>query len=91
MREPLDPSAAKSLVREILRTGTVRYSRHALDEMKKDKLTTVDGDDVLGGGWVETGELIEGTWRYRVRTARMCFVIAFRSERQFVVVTAWRE
>jgi hypothetical protein len=91
VKEPLSPAKAKPRIREILRTGTVRYSKHALDEMKNDELTTVDGDNVLGGGWVEPGELVDGTWRYRVRTSRICFVIAFRSEQELVVVTAWRE
>jgi hypothetical protein len=40
---------------------------------------------------VEPGEYENGSWRYRVRTARMCFVITFRSEEALVVVTAWRE
>lgn len=51
----------------------------------------MDCCNVLGGGWVEPGEYENGSWRYRVRTARMCFVITFRSEDALVVVTAWRE
>lgn len=36
-------------------------------------------------------EIIEnGSWRYRVRTARMAVIVAFRSETALRVVTAWR-
>jgi len=91
VQEPLDPTRTRKLIRAILRTGTIRYSKHALDEMRADDLTTVDCCNVLGGGWAEPGEYENGSWRYRVRTARMCFVIAFRSEDTLVVVTAWRE
>jgi hypothetical protein len=88
--EPLDPAAAKALIRRILETGTVTFSRHALDELRKDDLTTVDAVNALRGGVVAPGELERGTWRYRVRTARLVVVVAFRSETELVVVTGWR-
>lgn len=43
LREPLDSPSAKKLIREILQSGEVSWSKHALDEMQKDALTTVDG------------------------------------------------
>ena len=58
--------------------------------MEKDSLTTVDAANVLRAGVVEFGEEVNRTWRYRVRTQRMTFVVAFRSETAAVVVTAWR-
>jgi hypothetical protein len=90
VREPLDPVAAKALVRTILNAGTVSFSQHALQELGKDDLTTVDAVNVLRGGVVSPGELERGTWRYRVRTARLAIVVAFRSEAELVVVTGWR-
>jgi hypothetical protein len=51
---------------------------------------TVDCTTVLRGGVVEPGELERGSWRYRVKTNTMCVVVAFRSEMELVVVTAWR-
>jgi CBS-domain-containing membrane protein len=42
VREPLDPAAAKVLIRAILTAGTATFSRHALDELRRDDLTTVD-------------------------------------------------
>jgi hypothetical protein len=36
------------------------------------------------------GELVSGTWRYRVETSRMAAVVAFRSATHAVAVTAWR-
>jgi hypothetical protein len=59
--------------------------------MEKDGLTMVDCINVLRGGWVEPGERERGSWRYRVRTARICVVVAFRSESKLAIVTAWRE
>lgn len=89
--EPLDPPEARRLIRDILDTGTVTPSGHALDEMQKDDMTMVDCVNVLRGGYPDPADWERGSWRYRVRTARMCVVIAFRSEQELVIVTAWRE
>jgi hypothetical protein len=58
--------------------------------MLDDDLTTVDCENVLRGGVVRPAEHEHGTWRYRVETRKITVVIAFRSERELVVVTAWR-
>lgn len=88
--EPLTPVAAKALIKTILEKGTVTFSSHARAEMKKDKLDEVDVVNVLRGGVVEPGEYENGSWRYRVRTPKIVVVVAFRSEAELVVVTAWR-
>lgn len=88
--EPLDPPAARALIRSILADGSVRFSRHGLDEMAKDCLSELDVTNVLRGGSVDPAEFEHGSWRYRVRTQRIAVVIAFRSETSLVVVTAWR-
>lgn len=67
------------------------FSNHALRELANDDMTTADCMNVLRGGIVEQPEWERGSWRYRVRTNRMCVVVAFRSERHLVVVTAWRK
>lgn len=91
MGEPLTPPAARTLLHKILsQGGQVRFSGHSLDEMKKDDLSTQDCLNVMRGGVVEPPELRDGTWRYRVRTARISVVVAFRSETACVVVSAWR-
>lgn len=90
MDEPLAPDAAGRLIRQILKIGRFTYSKHAKDEMLADDLTTVDCENVLRGGVVRPGEMEHGTWRYRIETGRITVVIAFRSERELVVVTAWR-
>lgn len=89
--EPFDPPEVKKRVRSILESGIVVPSGHALEEMEKDGLSMVDCTNVLRGGWAEPGEWVNGSWRYRVRTARICVVIAFRSETKLAIVTAWRE
>jgi hypothetical protein len=88
--EPLDPPAAKQLVRDILANGSVGFSKHALEEMEKDTLTAVDVNNVLRGGVVDPAELENGSWRYRSRTARIAVIFAFRSETELRSVTAWR-
>lgn len=91
LEESADPARAKSLIRGILEKGVFTYSRHALEEMQKDALTTVDCVNVLRAGVVRPPELDKGSWRYLVETARMAVVIAFRSRTELVVVTAWRK
>jgi hypothetical protein len=58
--------------------------------MLDDDLTTVDCENVLRGGVVRPGEYEHGNWRYRVETSKITVVVAFRSEQELVVVTAWR-
>ena len=88
--EPFSDTDARQRILRILNTGYVRFSKHALDEMRKDDLTTVDCTNVLRGGVIEPPELRDGTWRYRVRTTRIYVVVAFRSDTALTVVTAWR-
>jgi hypothetical protein len=80
----------KKFLRKILSEGKVIFSGHSLEEIKNDALSTQDCLNVLRGGVVEPPELRNGTWRYRVSTARICVVIAFRSETVCAVVTVWR-
>jgi hypothetical protein len=88
--EPLKPSTAKKLIQEILKSSSVGMSGHALEEMEKDKLIVGDINNVLRGGVVEEGELVKGSWRYRVRTHKIVVVVCFRSETELRVVTCWR-
>src|SRR5262245_5596618 len=50
LQDPLSNDAAKRLIAQILTSGDVRFSDHALKEMEKDGLTTVDVANVLRGG-----------------------------------------
>jgi hypothetical protein len=90
MKEPLEQTVVRRVIGNILAVGTVRFSKHALDEMSKDGMTTPDVLNVLRSGVVEVPELQTGTWRYRIRTREAYVVIAFRSELSLVIVTAWR-
>ncbi|HXH83542.1 MAG TPA: hypothetical protein VNN07_11515 [Candidatus Tectomicrobia bacterium] len=65
---PQETGVAKRLMRQIIDGGRVSFSRHALEEMVKDGLTTVDCVNVLRGGVVEPPEFDKGSWRYRVKT-----------------------
>jgi hypothetical protein len=88
--EPLSTTEARRLIREIIETGSISVSKHAESELEQDGLTMVDATNVLRGGVVDPGEFENGSWRYRVRTARIAVIVAFRSEDELRVVTAWR-
>lgn len=87
--EPLSPTVARKLLREALVSGEIVFGQHARQEMAKDGLTMDDVKAILRGV-VEPGELVNGTWRYRVRARAAYAVVAFWSETRVVVVTAWR-
>lgn len=90
MKEPLHPSTVKRLLVAILANGLLAFTTHAQEEMANDNLTETDVRNTLRAGVVSPGELVNGTWRYRVSTSRMAAVVAFRAEDHAVVVTAWR-
>lgn len=97
---------AKKLIRRIIEEG--RFvppvaGSHARKEMDKDGLTDLDAVNVLRGGVVRDPEWENGSWRYRVETHRMTFVVAFDPDLvtmpgddesvgdiELVVVTGWR-
>jgi len=91
MNEPLSPDAATALIKKILQEGSVAHSQHAIDELLKDGMTTIDSTNVMRAGRVKVpGELHRHEWRYRIETSRMAVVVVFRSEVELRVVTAWR-
>ncbi len=89
--QPLKPPSAQALIRAILENGGVRWSDHALAELRRDGLEVLDAVNVLRGGVVREPEWEHGEWRYHVETPRICLVIAFRSETVLRVVTGWRK
>jgi DNA-binding IclR family transcriptional regulator len=90
VKEPLPPATVKRLLVELRAAGILSFTKHAYEEMAKDDLTEIDVRNTLRGGMVRLGELVSGTWRYRVETNRMAAVVTFRSATHAVVVTAWR-
>lgn len=89
-REPLDPREVRRLLRQILATGHLVLTKHAKDQMEERDLTAPEMENALRAGLVGDGEFEMGTWRYPVSTPRFRFVVAFRSETEVAVVTAWR-
>lgn len=57
---------------------------------RQPEIEEVDCENVLRGGVVRPGEYEHGSWRYRIETSRLAVVVAFRSENELVIVTAWR-
>lgn len=90
LSEPLSLDDAHHLARRILAQGYVAFTQHARDEMKNDSLVDRDVTNVIRGGYCESVDFEKGTWRYRIRTQRIVVVVAFRSEAELRVVTAWR-
>jgi hypothetical protein len=90
LREPFRLPAARQLIRQILKNGVVIPSKHGLEEMANDDLTLVDCVNVLRGGTVTSCDHIKGSWRYHVRTTPISVIVAFRSETELRIVTAWR-
>jgi hypothetical protein len=88
--QPLDSASARKLMARILAEGVFTVTTHAKRELAKDGMTTVDAVNVIRGGVVEPPEWENGEWRYRIRTSRMYVVVAFESEDELVLVTAWR-
>lgn len=88
--KPLHPNQARKLLNEILRTGTVFFTKHARKEMAADGLAEADIIEVLQKGRIAPSEFERGSWRYRITIERTYAVAAFRSEVSAVVITAWR-
>ena len=92
----LDRNQARKLIAEIVaqHPENVRFSKHALEEMKKDNLTTGDILNVMKSSSakiVAEPELENGSYRYRLRTSNIGVVLAFVSKTTCVIVTAWRK
>jgi hypothetical protein len=88
--DPLKPQDAKKLARQIVDDGTVEFSHHAEEEMRKDDLIASDCLNLIRAGAYQPPDFINGQWRYRAQTVQMCVVITFRSATRLRVVTAWR-
>jgi hypothetical protein len=91
MDEPLDANDLKKFLLSAINAGNLRFSNHALQEMQKDDLSTLDVVRVLRAGLMrEPAEFRSGTWRYRVRNSRIVVVVALQFENGVAVVTAWK-
>lgn len=90
VNDALTPPAAKRKIREILATGGVFYTDHALREMAADGLNKDDVTGTLRAGVVQPAEWESDAWRYRVRTNRIVAVVEFLEDPDLMIVTAWR-
>jgi hypothetical protein len=86
--QPLLAAAARRLAKEIIEAGSVGFTKHAEDEMAKDKLASVDVINVLRGGVYAEAEWENAGWRHQVFTQRITVVIESESE---LTITAWRK
>ena len=86
----LQPNEARRLARRVVEHGDVEVSGHAQEEMANDDLHTTDCVNLIRAGVFEPAEHINGQWRYRITSNRMCVIITFKSATRLRVVTAWR-
>lgn len=90
----INKNQARKLLSQILNSEkpAIIFSKHALEELENDDLTTVDAVNVLKSpdSILEDGEFVSGSWRYRVCTTMIVVVIAFtETGTATIVVTAW--
>jgi hypothetical protein len=90
-----DKVKARKLIAEIAGSysSNINFSKHALTELMKDGLTTVDALNVLKSSDSkihDEGELKDGSYRYRLQTNFITVVVAFwPNGKGLNVVTAW--
>ncbi len=91
----LDRNEARKLITKIMNhmPHKVFFSRHALEELKKDGLTTLDAINILkspGARIYTDGEFEKGSYRYRLETTNMMVVVAFLELGDgMIIITAW--
>ena len=86
----VDVAEARRILRAVIGDGVLHFSGHARREMAKDRMTDQDIVNTLRAGQPEPSEFENGSWRHRVKTNRFYVVVTLLSEREAVVVTAWR-
>jgi hypothetical protein len=91
----LHKTEARKLAAEIVSNypNNIVFSRHALQELQADNLTTGDAWNILKSSdsrILDEGEFEKGSYRYRLETNFIMVVIAFQSNGQgLVIITAW--
>jgi hypothetical protein len=90
VEEPLRAWDAKARAKDILENGTVTFTTHCLEELRKDDRSTVDCQNAIRGGVYGEAEWENGCWRYRIETGRVGVVFQFSSETELLVITGWR-
>ena len=90
--EPLDKHELDTRTNDVLDNGSVHFTDHVRDDkFPFEDLDELDCRNVLRNGWLDFPEYDEGSWTYRIRTSAIVVVVTFQSERDLVVITAWRD
>jgi hypothetical protein len=85
--QPLRSVAALS---QTLAAGGIRFTGHALRELRKDGITVERAYVVLRVGIVREAEWEQGEWRHQAHAGADVLVLTFETETSVVVVTGWR-
>lgn len=90
---PFTRAQARKAARDAVLNGAIVYAEpHAKDRMRERKISAVDVENVLRGGFVrEEPEFSEKcSWRYKVCTNRFEVVVEFWPGGRVFVVSLWR-
>jgi hypothetical protein len=90
LAQPLRKDAARRLLSQIIETGVVRFTKHALRELKTDGITQARALVLLQGGVLSEAEWENGQWRHHVEAQQDVLVLTFEDESNAVVITGWR-
>lgn len=88
----LSPAKADVVLRQIVLNGEIRFTDHFGSRGEVRKFTSTDAINVLTRGEIKKEPKLEsGSWTYRVETARMVVIIAFRDPNSVRCITGWRK
>lgn len=90
----LSPVQARKILAEIFNENPnfISFTKHAFEQMDEDDLKMGDILNVIKAGKIhDDPEFENGSYRYRVQTAKITVVIAFRKPNHVVVITTWRK
>ena len=90
--QQLNRQEARKLLAKIVGSGgQIIFKAHALKRIPERNLTTVDVINVLkstDAKIISDGELVDGTFRYRLETSKILVVVAFGSMGDYVIVVS---
>jgi hypothetical protein len=87
----MSAGAARRVLNQSIRNGSVGLTKHAEEEMFQDDITLQEVFGILQKGRILEPEWEQGSWRYRIVLQSVWVVIAFRENIRTVVITAWRK
>jgi Domain of unknown function (DUF4258) len=90
-KQPYTKNQARKHARKAVEDGLSTYSQpHADERMKKRKISVLDVENVLRGGFSGDAEFENSAWRYKICTNKITVVVELWDDGRVFVVTAYR-